>query len=220
MPRKRQYTSQAERQRAYRQRRKLRNAARDDIQPAFNFGRVILSLFDHSGVWSQPYVDAGYDVRRYDLKHGDDVRLLEYDAIPKPVHGILAAPPCTEFAVSGARWWEEKGEQALLDALALVDATLRIIHLTQPQWWVIENPVGRLSHYLGQPAMYFDPCQYGDPYTKKTGLWGVFNTKLRLEEVEPVEGSKMHRLPPSEKRAELRSVTPEGFARAFYLANP
>jgi hypothetical protein len=63
---------------------------------------LILSLCDYSGVWSQPYVDDAYDVVRVDLKHGQDVRLLELP--DRPVHGILAAPPCTVFANSGARW--------------------------------------------------------------------------------------------------------------------
>lgn len=222
MGRPKQYATPAERQRAYRQREKLRNSIRDETQTAFPFGRVILSLFDHSGVWSQPYRDAGYDVRQFDLKAGADVRLIKYDDIPRPVHGILAAPPCTDFAVSGARWWADKGEQSLLDALALVDATLRIIHLSQPTWWVIENPIGRLNDYLGAPAMYFDPYQYGDTYTKRTALWGVFNRKLRLNEVEPTEGSKMHTQygGKSERTKAARSVTPAGFAMAFYLANP
>jgi hypothetical protein len=41
-----------------------------------------------------------------------------------------------------------------------------------------------------------------------------------MRPVEAVEGSKMHRLPPSPDRAALRSVTPGGFARAFFEANP
>jgi hypothetical protein len=189
-----------------------------NIQPAFPFARIILSLFDYSGIWSQPYVEAGYHVLRYDLKHGQDVRLLKLSDIPQPVYGILAAPPCDHFAASGARWWADKGEQALLDGLALVDATLRIIQMTQPEWWVLENPIGRLVDYLGEPVMYFDPCDYGDPYTKRTCLWGRFNIKLPLNQVEPIDGSKMHMMSSSWK--EQRSETPAGFARAFFEANP
>lgn len=59
-----------------------------DAQP--NPWKVILSLCDLAGTWSQPYVDAGYDVRRVDLQAGVDVRLLCHQG---PVHGILAAPP-------------------------------------------------------------------------------------------------------------------------------
>jgi hypothetical protein len=89
----------------------------------------------------------------------------------------------------------------------------------RPQWWALENPVGRLTRYLGPPRMTFDPADYGDPYTKKNLLWGDFSIP-RKKPVEATEGSKMHRLPPSPERAALRSVTPEGFSRAFYEANP
>lgn len=177
--------------------------------------KIILDLCGGTGSWSKPYRKAGYDVRLVTLPE-IDVRTY----VPPPnVHGILAAPPCTHFSGSGARWWKEKGNEKLLEGLAVVDACFRIIHVAKPEWWVIENPVGRLSRYIGHPRMYFDPCDYGDPYTKKTCLWGDFNYPPK-KRVEPTEGSKLHRLPPSEKRAELRSITPNGFARAFFKANP
>lgn len=184
--------------------------------------KTILSLCDYSGAWSKPYRDAGYNIIQVDLQHGQDVRLLEY---PGKVHGILAAPPCTHLAASGARWWAGKGEQALLDSLAIADACLRFVALCSPRWWALENPVGRLSRYYGKPVFTFDPCDYGDPYTKKTHLWGRFTPPLPLfiggdKSVEPVEGSKMHRLPPSDNPANLRSETPAGFAEAFFMSNP
>jgi len=178
---------------------------------------TILSLCDYTGNWSRPYREAGYDVRQIDLQHGEDVRLFE--ALPYPVRGVLAAPPCTIFASSGACWWQGKGEQALLDGLALVDAVCRIILVHRPQWWVIENPVGRLNRWLGEPVMYFHPSDYGDPYSKRTGLWGRFNAPFKTP-VEATEGMKLHRLPPSPDRANRRSETPMGFAAAFFGANP
>jgi hypothetical protein len=144
---------------------------------------------------------------------------LEVEDVP-PVHGILAAPPCTHFAGSGACWWERKGEEALLEGLAIVDACLRVIMALEPVWWCLENPVGRLYRYIGPPVMTFQPCDYGDPYTKRTCLWGDFNTALPRNPVEPTEGSKMNLLPPSPDRAAKRSVTPRGFAKAFFAANP
>jgi hypothetical protein len=175
--------------------------------------RVILDLCSGSGSWSQPYVEAGYDVRHIELESGGDVRLLRHQG---PVHGILCAPPCCHFASSGARWWASKGQKALLDGLAVVDACLRVVTTHQPQWWALENPVGRLRHYLGEPALTFDPCDYGDPYTKKTLLWGSFQAPT----CTPVSGrlGYIHRMSSSWKRQ--RSVTPPGFARAFFKANP
>jgi hypothetical protein len=92
------------------------------------------------------------------------------------------------------------------------------VQVTKPVFWALENPVGRLVHYLGKPVMYFNPCDYGDPYTKKTCLWGNFNKPAKTL-VKPTEGSKMHRLPPGPDRWKKRSITPKGFANAFYQAN-
>lgn len=137
--------------------------------------------------------------------------------------GLFAMPDCTHLAGSGARWWEAKGETALLEALSLVDACLRIGFALKSQglrWCAVENPVGRLSAFLGKPRMTFQPNKYGDPYTKRTCLWGWgFSTDLPENEVEPTEGGKMWKLPPSDDRKALRSVTPSGFAKAFFEAN-
>lgn len=130
--------------------------------------------------------------------------------------GILAAPPCTVFAGSGARW--PRTDEQMVEGLSCVDAVMRLVWVYKPRFWALENPVGKLVRYLGKPRMYFQPCDYGDPYTKRTCLWGEFNEPAKTP-VEPVEGSKMHLLPPSANRQALRSATPMGFARAFYQAN-
>ena len=173
---------------------------------------TILDLCGGTGSWSAPYREAGYDVRVVTLP--EDVRLYEP---PENVHGILAAPPCTVFAGSGACW--PRTEEDMLQGLSVVDACVRIVTATKPVWWCLENPVGKLKRWLGPWQMIFQPYEYGDPYTKKTCLWGKFNHPLKRP-VEPTEGGKMHRLPPSEERAALRSVTPPGFAKAFFEANP
>lgn len=191
-------------------------------------GKIILDLCAGTGAWSKPYKDAGYDVRVVTLPE-QDVRLY---IPPKDVHGILAAPPCTHFSGSGARWWARKGPGALLEALTVVDACLRIIFVCQPVFWALENPVGRLVHHLGKPVLYFQPWEYGDPYTKKTCLWGQFTMPARTP-CEPTVDfnkghnkpqrrfpSKMHLLSPSSDRGILRSITPPGFAKAFFEANP
>ena len=97
--------------------------------------KTVLSLCDYTGAWAKPYTDAGYNVVLVDIKYGQDVRLLK---VPDcEIHGILAAPPCTHLAGSGARWWEEKGNVALLEALGLVDACLRVVLLAMPKWWCL-----------------------------------------------------------------------------------
>jgi len=182
--------------------------------------KIILSLCDLTGNWSQPYVDAGYDVRRIDFQtDGTDVRFLHLPQ--EKIHGILAAPPCTCFAVSGNRW--KRSQEEMIEAISVVDACLRIILMTRPFFWALENPVGTLHRYIGKPKMYFNPCDYGDPYTKKTGLWGVFHEPEKTP-VEPIrvssQGSWVQKLGgKSERTKNLRSATPKGFAKAFFEAN-
>jgi hypothetical protein len=184
---------------------------------------AILSLCDYSGNWSRPYAEAGYLVHSFDLARGEDIRLLEWTDLG-PVVGILAAPPCDHFSKAGARWWPEKGESAILDGLSVVDACLRAVTIYRPTWWALENPAGRLGRYLGPPAWSFDPCNFGDPWTKRTYLWGHFTPPTPLfaaaarNSVFPSEGDRTTRLSSSQKR--LRSQTPAGFATAFFEANP
>lgn len=195
---------------------------------------VILDLCGGTGSWSQPYRDAGYDVLTIDLGDAatpaveqdypglirEDVRLWQPPRGLK-VHGILAAPPCTAFSVSGARWWAGKGEAGLLEALSIADACRRLIGVLEPSWWALENPIGRMRHWHGAPAHIFQPWQYGDPWQKATCLWGKFRMPTPLHVVKP-EGTdtRIHRAPPGPDRARFRSMTPPGFARAFYEANP
>jgi len=177
--------------------------------------RIILDLCGGTGAWSAPYAEAGYDVRLVTLPE-QDVRLYQP---PANVHGVLCAPPCRDLAASGARWWAAKGERAFLAAIALADACCRVVLLCRPAWWCLENPVGRLSRVYGPPVMTFNPCDYGDPWTKRTCLWGRFALPGETP-VEAVRGSRMHRMSPSADRQKLRSITPPGFARAFFEANP
>lgn len=178
--------------------------------------KVILDLCGGTGSWSQPYMGGGYDVRVISLPQ--DVRLLERQDLPLKAHGVLSAPPCTVFANSGARW--PRSQDDMLKGLSVMDACLRVCSITEPTFWALENPVGKMRKYLGDPTLIFDPCDYGDPYTKKTLLWGKFNLPKRSR-VEPTEGSKMHTQygGKSDKTKTLRSMTPQGFAKAFFEAN-
>lgn len=205
--------------------------------------KTLLSLFDYTGNWAQPFLNSGWNVILCDIKHernknvdyvttfGDISEFnteFMYENIFQnfgTIDGILAAAPCTDFAVSGARHFKEKDEDGRTDkSVEIVYQTLRIIDLCMPDFWVIENPISRIHKLvpeIGEPVMYFNPCDFGEPYTKKTALYGKFNTNLKQNRVEPTEGSKMHKLygGKSEKTKELRSVTPMGFARAFCEAN-
>lgn len=190
----------------------------------------ILDLCGGTGAWSAPYRDAGYDVTVVTLPLWDVrtwfPRALSFAELH--VHGILAAPPCTHFSGSGAQYWSAKDADGRTAAdLEVVDACLEIIRFCKPAWWALENPIGRLRKLrpaLGEPTLTFDPCDYGDPYTKRTQLFGSFS----LPERAPVaaervcaQGSWLQKLGGSSARTKLlRSQTPPGFARAFFAANP
>lgn len=187
----------------------------------------LLSLFDYTGNWSRPYREAGWSVVQVDIQLGQDILLWNYRQHPDNYFaGILAAVPCTAYANSGARWFEEKDANGTTEYFDLLTRkTLEIIDYFRPglDFWVIENPVGRIAKRVPELAKYrllsFNPADFGDPYTKKTILYGGFRPWLVRRPVKPTEGSKMHRLPPSPQRAALRSETPMGFAYAFFSAN-
>ncbi len=209
---------------------------------------VILDLCGGTGAWSRHYRDNGYRVIIVDpladehpdnyLGNVEDYCREVFDGLTDysdaDVVGILAAPPCTEFSGSGARWWASKEIESptlLADAILTVESCLDIIgyhesRMSNLRWWAMENPVGRMQRIIkerrnfdiGKWVMTFNPCDYGDPYTKRTCLWGDFNELVKTP-VEPTEGSKIHLYPPSEDRWKLRSMTPPGFAKAFYEAN-
>jgi site-specific DNA-cytosine methylase len=180
---------------------------------------LILDLCGGTGSWSKPYIEAGYDVRIVDkLTTGEDVRFLN---IPKrQVRGVLAAPPCTHFSSAGARWWQEKGDAAVLEGLAVVDACIRIITMCKPEWWALENPEGRLRKFLGSPSYVFNPNEFGHPWTKKTLIWGDFTYPCKSEPIEPVFGKWGQQDSERADRVLRRSMTPSGFAKAFFDANP
>ena len=167
--------------------------------------KVILSLCDFTGNWPRPYYEAGYTVILVDPKHktrtkagrliklpftAEDLADYLLDEVPGKVYGLLMAPPCTHFTVSGAQYWKAKDADGRTEeGKRIIRACLDIKDELAPAFWALENPVGRLPRLfptrLGRPQMYFNPCDYGDAYTKKTGLWGDSNTDLPKTPVDP-----------------------------------
>lgn len=172
----------------------------------FTGTRVILDLCAGTGSWSDPYrLAAGYRVVRVTLPECD-VRTF---TCPTGIHGILCAPPCTEFSLA-----KNGRERDLIAGLEVVGACMRLVVGCRPVWWALENPIGLLSRYLGPPSDTWEPYEFGDPWTKPTAVWGNFAIPARGPFVEPT-GSAMDR-----RSAEERAITPDGFARAFFEANP
>lgn len=193
-------------------------------------GPLVLSICDRTGVMVQPWLEAGYHCAIVDVQHergvyqdgllyriGCDVRTYE----PPPAAIVFAFPPCTHLAVSGARWFEDKGLEALHESLGLVLACKRICEASGAPW-MLENPVGMLSSYWRRPDYTFQPWQYGETYTKKTCIWagGGFAMPPAWVRTKPAgTSSAIHLMPPSADRGDKRSVTPEGFARAVFEVN-
>lgn len=203
--------------------------------------KVILDLQGGTGAWSEDYKKAGYTVINVTLPDYDILKtLIRQDYIIfrgnridivaiNDVYGILASPVCTMFSLARTR---AKTPRDLRVGMELVIPCLNIIwecrYDHKLAFWCLENPMGILRQFLGQPAFTFDPCDFGDPYTKKTDLWGYFNIPKR-NPVKPeyyISGGK--RLPPiwgkkvgwnTEECKNLRSITPPGFAKAFFKAN-
>lgn len=206
---------------------------------------VVLSLCDRTGVMVEPWREAGYECHIVDVQHpygatsdserpgltmwGVSVAGFDHAAehIIDRADIVFAFPPCTDLANSGARWFRDKGLRALIDALEVVEQCRTICEQSGGPW-MLENPVGQLSTYWRKPDFTFDPCEYAgwadDPdaeaYTKRTCLWvGGGFVPPRPRPVEPTLGSLFHRTPPGPERANIRSVTPSGFARAVFEAN-
>lgn len=192
---------------------------------------IVISLYDFTGTWSAPYRKAGCRVLQVESKLGFDVFDWNYRIIPPElVAGILAAPPCTDFTVSGAQYWKQKDKRGQTrESLRLVKRTIEIVKFFNPDFWALENPVGRLNKLLPELEQfgpwYFEPYWYGDSWSKKTGLWGKFNKPKPDRIVKPLQFSSQGSWTQllggkSERTKELRSITAPGFARAFFNANP
>lgn len=201
--------------------------------------KIILDLCGGSGSWSRYYLKAGYDVRLITLPYYD---VLTYEP-PNNVYGILAAPPCTEFSVLNCI--DAPRVRHPEEGMKIVNVCLRIIKKCNPTWWALENPVGYLREYLGVPMLTFQPWEYGDPWTKRTDIWGNFNIPKKIYKkwddvpnklplyTRPgrskpnfayLHKSAQNLIPQlfwanPKTDADFRAITPPGFAKAFFEAN-
>jgi hypothetical protein len=205
---------------------------------------TVLSLCDKTGNMVRPWAEAGYECWCLDIQHegwrcdesfprtGGRIHKIRHDVTrPFTLHSapdiVFAFPPCTHLAVSGARWFQVKGMDALIEALEVVNACRKIAESSGAPY-MIENPVSTLSTYWRKPDYTFDPCEYAgyledpdeDAYSKKTCLWtgGGFVMPQR-KPVHPIHGSKMHLMAPSDDRSDRRAETPRGLSKAVFLAN-
>lgn len=125
---------------------------------------------------------------------------------------MVAHPPCTHLAVSGARWFKEKvNEQA--ESLNFVRLLLSapILHIA------LENPVSVISSKIRKPDQVIQPWQHGHGETKATCLWLKNLPKLQPSNVVDGRDQRIWKMPPSADRWKERSRTFSGIAEAMAL---
>lgn len=176
----------------------------------------VLVACEFSGVVRDAFSEQGHDAWSCDLlpterpgQHliGDVRKYLSNDW---SWDLMIAHPPCTHLAVSGARWFSEKKREqfhALRFVADLLDAPIPMIAL--------ENPVSVISTYIRPPDQTIQPWQFGHGETKSTCLW--LKNLPDLTPTDIVEGreARIHKMPPSEDRWKLRSMTYQGIADAM-----
>lgn len=174
----------------------------------------VLVACEFSGVVRDAFARRGHDAWSCDLLHSErpgnhvtgdvrDILTLGWDL-------LIAHPPCTHLAVSGARWFRDKqAEQA--EALAfvreLLDAPIPRIAL--------ENPISIISSRIRKPDQIIHPWQHGHGEVKATCLWLVNLPKLEPTNIVEGRHARVHREPPSPDRWKRRSRTLEGIANAM-----
>ena len=186
----------------------------------------VLIACEYSGKVRDAFINAGHDAISCDLLEGEgqyhkdhykgDVfdiinNTRNYESF-KNIDLLIAFPPCTHLAVSGARYFEAKRkdgrQQEGIDFfMKLVNAPIDRI--------CIENPVGIMSTHYQKPTQYIQPWEYGHGETKKTVLWLKNLPKLKPTNIVNGREQRVHLLPPSADRWKLRSTTYQGIADAM-----
>ena len=177
--------------------------------------KCVLLACEHSGTVSLEFQNKGCFVVSCDLLPTEEPSVPHYRGnVIELLHLgwdlMIAHPPCTHLAVSGARWFKDKQKEqaeALEFVRILLDAPINQIAL--------ENPVSVISSKIRKPNQTIQPWQFGHGETKRTCLW--LKGLPKLEPTDIVEGrfGYCHSLPPSADRWKLRSKTYTGIAKAM-----
>lgn len=174
----------------------------------------VLVACEYSGIVREAFAARGHEALSCDLlpteMPGPHYQGDVFDIIEDGFDLMIAHPPCTHLAVSGARWFRDK-QQEQAEALQFV----RDLMAAPIPRICIENPVSIISSRIRKASQYIQPYEYGHGETKKTGLW-LTNLPL-LTPTNIVEGreQRVHRMPPGPDRWKERSRTYTGIAKAM-----
>lgn len=174
----------------------------------------VLIACEFSGVVREAFRKRGHDAWSCDLLEteirGPHIVENVLDILSDGWDLMIAHPPCTHLATSGARWWKEKikeQNQALCFVNILKNAPIQKI--------AIENPVGIISSWWRKPDQYIQPWQFGHGETKKTGLWLKNLPKLTATNIVNGRESRIHKMGETKDRWKERSRTYQGIADAM-----
>lgn len=174
----------------------------------------VLVACEFSGTVRDAFRARGHDAISCDLlpseKPGPHIQDDVLKHLDKGWDLMIAHPPCTHLAVSGARWFAMK-QREQLEALAFVRALFNAPISRK----AIENPVSIISSRIRKPDQIIQPWQFGHGETKATCLWLENLPKLRSTEEVEGRAERIHRLPPTADRWKLRSLTYSGIAAAM-----
>ncbi len=174
----------------------------------------VLVACEYSGTVRDAFLRAGHDAMSCDILPTDSAG-PHYQGDVRDILGdgwdlMIAHPPCTHLAVSGARWFKDKvTEQA--EALDFV----RLLMNAPIERIAIENPVSIISSKIRKPDQIIQPWQFGHGETKATCLWLKNLPKLTPTNIVEGRDNRIHRMPPSPDRWKLRSTTYAGIAQAM-----
>jgi len=179
----------------------------------------ILVACEFSGIVRDAFAAKGHDAWSCDLlptekpgNHilGDVLKVLMGMPKEEPWDLMIAHPPCTHLAVSGARWFKDKiqeQETALLFVERLLNARIKKICL--------ENPISIISSRIRKPDQIIQPWQFGHGETKATCLWLKNLPKLIPTSIVDGRLARVHKESPGPDRWKNRSRTIQGIATAM-----
>lgn len=175
----------------------------------------VLIACEFSGTVRRAFRQLGHNAWSCDLLPSDDNSPYHYkgdifECIGNNWDLMIAHPPCTHLAVSGARWFKDKVQEqkeALEFVQLLLDVDIPRIAL--------ENPISIISSKIRKPDQIIQPWQFGHGETKATCLWLKNLPKLVPTDIVSGREARIHMLPPSPDRWKLRSITYEGIAKAM-----
>jgi len=178
------------------------------------FKMRILIACEFSGTVREAFKKLGHDAWSCDLLptdiEGNHIQGNVLDVLNDNWDLMIAHPPCTHLAVSGARWFKDKKEEqkeAVEFFMQLINADIEKI--------AVENPISIMSTQYRKPDQIIQPWQYGHGETKSTCLWLKNLPKLEPTKIVSGREPKMHMLPPSPDRWKIRSKTYQGIANAM-----